>query len=55
MARDFGYEMVLIVPKTLDETFSQDTLEQWYPREGYTPLENSANGAIVKRLTNEKQ
>lgn len=50
MTRDLGYETVLLVPKTLDQAFAQQMLEEWYARKGYAPLQDSANGAIVKRV-----
>jgi GNAT superfamily N-acetyltransferase len=50
MARDLGYKSALLLPKTMDEAFDQQALEEWYARKGYTLLEDSGNGAFVKQL-----
>ncbi len=50
MARSHGYRSALLIPKTLDEAFAQQALEEWYASKGYMLLENSANGAFVKQL-----
>jgi GNAT superfamily N-acetyltransferase len=50
MARRMGYESTLLVPKSLDEAFEQRAIEEWYARRGYKPLENAANGSVVKQV-----
>ena len=50
MAWDLGYRSALLVPKTLDGTFAQRSLEEWYASKGYRPLENSGSGAFFKQL-----
>jgi GNAT superfamily N-acetyltransferase len=50
LALDLGYNSTLLVPKTLDKAFPQKSIEEWYASEGYTPLENSANFAVVKQF-----
>jgi GNAT superfamily N-acetyltransferase len=50
MARRKGYEWSLVIPKTMDEEFSQDKLEAWYQGNGYEVWEGHAFGGIRKRL-----
>ena len=50
MARSLGYKSALLVPKSLDKAFPQRALEEWHAKNGYIPLDNSANGAVVKEL-----
>jgi len=50
MAKDWGYESTLLVPKSLDNAFEQRTLEEWYARKGYIPIDDAANGAVAKRI-----
>lgn len=52
MARKRGYEWSLVIPKTMDEEFSQDKLEAWYHGNGYKVWEEHAFGGIRKRLLN---
>jgi GNAT superfamily N-acetyltransferase len=50
IASGFGYQSILLVPTTLDQAFDQQTLEDWYTRNGYMLDENSGPGAFIKRL-----
>lgn len=50
MASGLGCQLTLLVPKTLDQEFDHQALEDWYSRQGYTPDHNSGVGAFIKRL-----
>jgi GNAT superfamily N-acetyltransferase len=42
MGRQHGYKQALLTPRTLDQSFAQGHLEDWYSRLGYHPLPNAA-------------
>lgn len=50
-ASTLGYEWTLIIPKTMDDVFSQTDLEGWYRRHGYENWEDHAFGGIRKRVS----
>lgn len=50
MAKGLSFELMLLVSKSLDKGFEQQALEDWYARQRYVPLQDSSNGAVVKRI-----
>lgn len=54
-ASSLGYEWTLIIPRTMDDVFSQADLESWYTRRRYEKWEEHAFGGIRKRVTPDSE
>lgn len=50
MARNLGHKSVKLIPRTMDTTFDQQRLKEWYASKGYVLLDDDGNGAYVKQV-----
>jgi GNAT superfamily N-acetyltransferase len=50
IARELGYEKVLLRPKSLDKSWSNERLREWYSKRGYKPESSEREDVWTKTV-----